>query len=138
MLINKFPLMIKTRQDFNEQWDHMRISSDFKAALTHDILRCCSHCWLTGLYSAPSLCHISIYIKTLWFYNLVGVLTGNVEEKRFDQEMESKEEEDQEMDGKEKDYEEMESKEEVESQAQDSQEPVLDLQPTLDPDSFDE
>lgn len=65
--------------------------------------------------------------------------TGNVEEKRFDQEMESKEEEeDQEMEGKEKDYEEMESKEEVESQAQDSQEPVLDLQPTLDPDSFDE
>lgn len=53
--------------------------------------------------------------------------------------MESKEEEeDQEMEGKEKDYEEMESKEEVESQAQDSQEPVLDLQPTLDPDSFDE
>lgn len=103
------------------------------------------HCqsWLhvpqtTGLYSAPSFGHISIYIKTLWFYNLVGVLTGNVEEKRFDQEMESKEEEDQEMEGKEKDYEEMESKEEVESQAQDSQEPVLDLQPTLDPDSFDE
>lgn len=85
-------------------------------------------------------CHISIYIKTLWFYNLVGVLTGNVEEKRFDLEMGSKEEEeeDQEMEGEEKDYEEMESKEEVESQAQDSQEPVLDLQPTLDPDSFDE
>lgn len=54
--------------------------------------------------------------------------------------MESKEEEedDQEMEGKEKDYEEMESKEEVESQAQYSQEPALDLQPTLDPDSFDE
>lgn len=46
MLINRFPLMIKTHQDLNEQCDHTRISSDFKATLTRDILRCCSYCWL--------------------------------------------------------------------------------------------
>lgn len=69
----------------------------------------------------------------------MGVLTDNVEEKEFGQDLESKEEEeDQEMEGIEKEYQERESKDEVESQAQGSQEHVLDLQPNLDPDSFDE
>lgn len=69
---------------------------------------------------------------------LCGCFADNVEEKEFGQDLESKEEEDHEMEGIEKEYQEMESKDEVESQAQDCQDHVLDLQPNLDPDSFDE
>lgn len=98
----------------------------------------CQKAETTDLYSAPSFCH-QFLLEVIVVLQLGGFFKDNVEDKGFDQEMESKEEEDdQEMEGKEKEYLEIESKEEVESQAQDSDEPVLELQPTLDPDSFDE